>query len=154
MTEHPDVERARRGYEAFAKGDLATLTELLASDAVWHVQAGRPLDGDYHGRDQVFGFLGRLAGETGGTFRLNVHDVLANDEHTAVLATLTATRGANRSRSRWRTSPTTVTARSPSSGRPSPTQRRLSPSGPDPAVGGAGPVHVHGTGGERLPPCH
>ena len=93
MTEHPDVERARRGYEAFAKGDLATLTELLADDAVWHVQTGGPLDGDYHGRDQVFGFFGRLAEETGGTFRLDVHDILANDEHTVVLATLTATRG-------------------------------------------------------------
>jgi uncharacterized protein len=41
----------------------------------------------------VFGFFGRLAEETGGTFRLDVHDIIANDEHTAVLATLTATRG-------------------------------------------------------------
>ena len=93
MTEHPDVERARRGYEAFAKGDLATLTELLADDAVWHVQTGGPLDGDYHGRDQVFGFFGRLAEETGGTFRLDVHDILANDEHTVALCTATGTRG-------------------------------------------------------------
>lgn len=38
----------------------------------------------------MFGFFGRLAEETGGTFRLDVHDILANDEHTAVLATLTA----------------------------------------------------------------
>jgi ketosteroid isomerase-like protein len=93
MTEHPNVELARRGYEAFAKGDLATMTELIADDVVWHVQGGGPLSGDYHGRDQVFGFFGRLAEETGGTFRLDVHDILANDEHTVVLATLTATRG-------------------------------------------------------------
>jgi uncharacterized protein len=93
MAEHPNVERARRGYEAFAKGDLATLTELLADDVVWHVQTAGPLDGDYHGRDQVFGFFGRLAEETGGTFRLDVNDILANDEHTVVLATLSATRG-------------------------------------------------------------
>jgi uncharacterized protein len=93
MAEHPNVERARRGYEAFAKGDLATLTELLADDVVWHVQTTGPLDGDYHGRDQVFGFFGRLAEETGGTFRLDVNDILANDEHTVVLATLSATRG-------------------------------------------------------------
>lgn len=33
-----------------------------------------------------------MAEETGGTFRLDVHDILANDEHTAVLATLTASR--------------------------------------------------------------
>ena len=93
MTEHPNVEIARRGYEAFAKGDLATLTELLADDIVWHVRGVGPLSGDYHGRDQVFGFFGRIAEETGGTFRLDVHDILANDEHAVSLATLTATRG-------------------------------------------------------------
>ena len=92
MTEHPNVERARRGYAAFGSGDLATLSELIADDAVWHAQGVGPLSGDYHGRDQVFGFFGRLAEETGGTFRLDVHDILANDEHTAVLATLTASR--------------------------------------------------------------
>ena len=92
MTEHPNVEYARRGYAAFGSGDLATLSELIADDAVWHAQGVGPLSGDYHGRDQVFGFFGRLAEETGGTFRLDVHDILANDEHTAVLATLTASR--------------------------------------------------------------
>ena len=92
MTEHPNVELARRGYEAFAKGDLATLTELLADDIVRHVRGIGSLSGDYQGRDQVFGFFGRIAEETGGTFRLDIHDILANDEHTAVLATLAATR--------------------------------------------------------------
>lgn len=93
MTEHPNVENARRGYEAFANGDMATLTELMGDHIVWHVKGLGPLDGDYHGRDQVFGFFGRLAQETGGTFRLDVHDILANDEHTAVLCNLSATRG-------------------------------------------------------------
>jgi uncharacterized protein len=49
----------------------------------------------------VFGFFGRLAEETGGTFRLDVHDIIANDEHTAVLATLTATRGDKSIEVRW-----------------------------------------------------
>jgi len=92
VTEHPNAERARRGYEAFANGDLATLSELIADDVVWHATGVGPLSGDYHGRDQVFGFFGRLAQETGGTFRLEVRDILANDEHTAVLATLSASR--------------------------------------------------------------
>ena len=30
MTEHPNVELTRRGYDAFAKGDMATLAELIA----------------------------------------------------------------------------------------------------------------------------
>jgi uncharacterized protein len=92
MTEHPNVELSRRGYDAFAQADVATLTELIADDAVWHVRGLGPLNGDYRGRDQVFGFFGRLAEETGGTFRLDVHDILANDEHTVALCTASGTR--------------------------------------------------------------
>jgi ketosteroid isomerase-like protein len=93
VTEHPNVELTRRGYEAFAKGDLAALSGLLADDVIWHVTGAGPLSGTYRGRDEVFGFFGRLAEETGGTFRLEVHDVLANDEHTVALCWLTASRG-------------------------------------------------------------
>jgi uncharacterized protein len=51
-----------------------------------------PLSGTYHGRDDVFGFFGRLAEETAGTFRLDIHDVLANDEHAVALCELSASR--------------------------------------------------------------
>jgi uncharacterized protein len=93
VTEHSNVELTRRGYEAFAKGDLAALSELLAGNVIWHVQGVGPLSGTYNGRDETFGFFGRLAEETGGTFRLDVHDVLANDEHAVALCTLSASRG-------------------------------------------------------------
>ena len=93
VTEHPNVELTRRGYEAFAKGDMATLSELIADDVTWHSNDAGPLSGTYHGRDEVFGFFGRLAEETAGTFRLDVHDVLANDEHAVALCTVSASRG-------------------------------------------------------------
>jgi uncharacterized protein len=93
VTEHPNVELTRRGYEAFAKGDMATLSELIADDVTWHQNGVGPLSGTYHGRDEVFGFFGRLAEETAGTLRLDVHDVLANDEHAVALCTFSASRG-------------------------------------------------------------
>ena len=96
MTEHPNVELTRRGYDAFATADLAALSELIADDVTWHAQGVGPLSGTYQGRDEVFNFFARLAEETGGTFRLDVHDVLANDEHAVALCTLSASRG-NRS---------------------------------------------------------
>jgi ketosteroid isomerase-like protein len=96
VTEHPNAGLTRQGYEAFAKGDLSALSQLIAADATWHVSDTGPLSGDYHGRDEIFGFFGRLAEQTGGTFRLEVHDVLANDEHAVVLCTLSASR-ANKS---------------------------------------------------------
>ena len=93
MTEHTNVELTRRAYDAFAKGDLAALSEYRRH-VTWHVRGVGPLSGDYHGRDEVFAFFGRLAEETAGTFRLDVHDKLANDEHTVALCTLSASRGA------------------------------------------------------------
>ena len=93
MTEHPNVELARQAYEAMAKGDLTASAEGIADDVTWHGMAAGPLSGTYHGRDEVLAFFGRVAEETGGTFQLEVHDVLANDEHTVVLCTMSATRG-------------------------------------------------------------
>ena len=72
---------------------MAALAELIAGDVTWHVRGVGPLSGDYHGRDEVFAFFGRLAEQTAGTFRLDVHDVLANDEHAVALCTLSASRG-------------------------------------------------------------
>ncbi|HVS48144.1 MAG TPA: nuclear transport factor 2 family protein [Candidatus Dormibacteraeota bacterium] len=79
------VERARRAYEAFSKGDLAVVGDLLADDAVYHISGNSPLAGDYKGKDAIFGFFGKLMQETGGTFRIEVHDILANDDHGVVL---------------------------------------------------------------------
>jgi ketosteroid isomerase-like protein len=66
---------------------------LIADDVAWHVRGAGPPSGACHGRDEVFAFSGRLAGETAGTFRLGVHGVLANDEHTVALCMLSASRG-------------------------------------------------------------
>jgi ketosteroid isomerase-like protein len=78
---HPNEELVRRGFDAFAKGDVDTLRELLDQDAVWHAPGRSPLSGDYRGVDAILGFFARLAEVTGGTFRTEVHDVVANDEH-------------------------------------------------------------------------
>ena len=92
MAEHPNVQIMRRAYEAFAAGDLPTLMSLWTDDVVWHVSGATPLDGDYSGRDAVAGFFGALAQETGGTFALDVHTILADDDHAVVLVTATARR--------------------------------------------------------------
>jgi uncharacterized protein len=92
MTEHSNVELTRRGHAAFAVGDLQALSDMMADNVTWHVSGG-PLTGIYRGRDDVLGFFARLAEETAGTFRLEVHDVLANDEHSVALCTLSASRG-------------------------------------------------------------
>jgi uncharacterized protein len=90
--EHPNVERGRRAYEAFAKGDLQAVGDFMAADIVWHVGGTNVLSGDYRGKEAVFGFFGRLMQETGGTFKAEVHAILADDEHGVALVTQTAER--------------------------------------------------------------
>ena len=78
---HPNEELVRRAFDAFAKGDVDTMRELTDQDAVWHTPGRGPLAGDYRGIDEILGFFARIAELTGGTFRAELHDVVANDEH-------------------------------------------------------------------------
>jgi hypothetical protein len=93
MAEHPNVARIRDGYAAFAKGDFAALTDLLAGDLVWHQGGRSQLAGDYRGRDAVFGYFAKLMEVTEGSFHVDVHAVLADDEHGVALTVATASRG-------------------------------------------------------------
>jgi uncharacterized protein len=92
MAEHPNVDLLRKGYSAFAKGDMDTVRELFAEGITWHVPGNNMFSGDYVGRDAVFGFFGKLMEETGGTFRQEIHDVLANDTHAVALVEVHAER--------------------------------------------------------------
>ena len=84
---HPNEDLLRRGYEAFATGDIDTVLSVLSHDIAWHVGGSNQTSGDYHGHQEVVGFFMKLVELSGGTFRLDVHDVLANDTHGAVLVT-------------------------------------------------------------------
>ena len=93
---HSNEDLLRRGYEAFGKGDMATLQELLAADVIWHVPGKNPLSGDYKGIGEVLGFFQKGVEMTGGTLRVELHDVLANDDHGVALVLVTAEREGKR----------------------------------------------------------
>jgi ketosteroid isomerase-like protein len=82
---HPNEELVRRGFEAFSKGDVDTLRDLFDPDAVRHAPGRSPLSGDHRGVDDILDFFARTMELTGGTFRVELHDVVANDEHTVAL---------------------------------------------------------------------
>jgi uncharacterized protein len=89
---HPNEETARAALSAFQQGDMVAIRDYFSPDVVWHVPGRGPLSGDYRGVDEVLGFFAKTMELTNGTFRLEVHDVLANDEHVTVLSTITAER--------------------------------------------------------------
>ena len=93
MTAHPNVESIRRGYEAFNHGDLATLSEIMGEDVIWHVPGRSSIAGDYRGRDATFAYFGRLAGLTDGTYQAEVHVAVGDEEHVVSIDHSSASRG-------------------------------------------------------------
>ena len=86
----------RRGYELFNTGNMAELQQLFAEDAVWHAGGRNQLSGEKRGRDAVLAYFGQLGELTNGTFRAELHDVIASDEHVVGLHTNTAERQGRR----------------------------------------------------------
>lgn len=74
----------RRGYEAFNKGDMETLTELFDEGATWHLAGRSSLAGDHEGREAAFAYFARLGQETGGTFQAGLQHLLADDDDRVV----------------------------------------------------------------------
>jgi ketosteroid isomerase-like protein len=54
---------------------------------------GNQLAGEHRGREAVYGFFGKLMEVTEGSFHLDLHTVLADDEHGVAPAVATASRG-------------------------------------------------------------
>lgn len=87
-----NVDAARAAYAAFGAGDLQKVAAFMADDTIWHIDHLGGLSGEYKGRDGVLGFLLRLMEETGNTFKTDVHTVVGDESHVAVLLTVSAAR--------------------------------------------------------------
>ena len=66
--------------------------QYFAEGLRYHVPGRSPIAGDYEGAAQVVEFFGRLFELSGGTFRVELHDVVANDQHTVALFNVRAGR--------------------------------------------------------------
>lgn len=75
-----NAELIRRGYAAFNAGDMETLMGLFDEEASWHTPGRSPIAGDNEGREAAFAQFGRYGGETGGTFKAELREVLADDD--------------------------------------------------------------------------
>ena len=77
--EHPNAALLRRLFAAFGS-DAKQISAALARDVVWRVPGTTAMSGEYRGRRDVVEFLRRTGLETAGTYRSDLHAVLANDE--------------------------------------------------------------------------
>jgi len=87
-----NAELIRRGYDAFARADLPAVFEMLDTEITWHVPGSSPLSGAYQGHGEVGGFFARTMELSGGTFAIDIQDVLAAGERVVVLCTVSAER--------------------------------------------------------------
>ena len=90
---HINEDLVRSAYAAFSRGDIETVLGTFDDGIVWRVGGDSKLTGEYRGPQQVLGFFGTLMELSGGSFHLDVHDVLANNDHAVALVTVNATQG-------------------------------------------------------------
>jgi len=88
-----NADLVQRGYEAFQKGDLAAFDNILAENCVWHVPGRGQLAGDKKGRQAIVAHYAKLGELSQGSINVELHDVLANDEHVTGLHRVSAQRG-------------------------------------------------------------
>jgi ketosteroid isomerase-like protein len=50
-----NVDTAQAAYEAFGRGDLESLSEMLSEGGTWLTSDELPLGGETHGRDAILG---------------------------------------------------------------------------------------------------
>jgi uncharacterized protein len=90
------AEVVRNGFDAFSRGDVDYLrNNVFTEDTVWHVGGRNQVSGDYRG-EEMYTWFARLFELTGGTFRIQLHDVTTSDEHAVALTEVTAEREGKR----------------------------------------------------------
>jgi ketosteroid isomerase-like protein len=87
MQEHPNATLVRQMQSSMDNGDWAALENLVADDIVWH-EIGRAEP--RRGKQEMGPPPGE--GESDYDIKYDMHDVVADDDHTVVLGTATATR--------------------------------------------------------------
>ena len=88
---HPNADLVRKGFEAFASGDMVTLDAIMDDDVVWHASGTGVIAGDFVGKQAVFGSFATIPQET-DSFSQDIHAIVADDDHTIALVNATATR--------------------------------------------------------------
>lgn len=89
MTDHPNVDTFQSIYAAFTTGDMDALATFFDEDVRWHTPGRHALAGTSVGRAATFASFAEEFELSGGTYSVEVRDVLANDGH--IVASLRAT---------------------------------------------------------------
>jgi ketosteroid isomerase-like protein len=92
--DHPNIAFIQRFYELFARGETHTLASMFSQDFLF-MPAGKhsQLAGPRRGPEALLCFTEQQMELTGGTWIPRPYDILASEDHIAVLVEVRATRG-------------------------------------------------------------
>jgi ketosteroid isomerase-like protein len=88
----PDEAVVRRFIEAMVAHDPGEIAACFADDVVFHIAGRNALSGEHRGKQAVMTRLFQAWEEAFGGLEIDVHDVLADDDHVVVLSDRRATR--------------------------------------------------------------
>jgi ketosteroid isomerase-like protein len=86
-TAHPNALLLEKLYADFARGDIPAFLAACADPVTFQIAGKSKLAGKYTKADFASKFVAQLQELSGGTLRIETHDILASDRHGIVLAT-------------------------------------------------------------------
>lgn len=84
MTTYRNAQRLQDAYQAVAHADLRPMLSLLSDDATWTDSTLGPLADTYR-KDEVPQFFSKMRDVYDGTLRVEIRNIVANDDHGIVL---------------------------------------------------------------------
>ncbi len=82
---HPNEEVIRQAVEYLNQGNMEAFLGMNTEDVVGHVPGRGPIAGDYRGAQEVAGLFQRQVELLDQPPSLELHDVVANDQHGVIL---------------------------------------------------------------------
>jgi uncharacterized protein len=81
---HPNAQLVRRSLDALSRGDLDGAFAEVTDEITWHAPGTNRFSGRFDGKQAITDRFRRMA-DAGVTTQLEIHDVVANDEHVVAL---------------------------------------------------------------------
>ncbi len=91
MTKHPNAILLTKMYNDFNEGNFNGMLAACDDAFTFELKGKSPLAGKYTKANFVSGFCQKLKELSGGTYKMEIHDIMASDQHGIVLSTVKVT---------------------------------------------------------------
>ena len=90
--QHANAQLLEKLYKDLNQGNVEGFLAGCADNVTFQIAGKSKLAGKYTKADFAIGIAAKLKEMSGGTFKMEVHDIMASDRHGLVLGTMSLTR--------------------------------------------------------------